>query len=69
MTTASDEHTYQPFLLDPVPGAELTVDGHLAKEHDWTRDIQLDSAKETVKALLGERRVKVLVLYGSLRSR
>ena len=69
MAIASDEDTYQPFLLDPVPGAEPTPDGLLAREQDWTRHIQLDCAKEAVKALLGERRVKVLILYGSLRSR
>lgn len=69
MAISNDERVYQPFLLDPVPGAEVTAKGERAIEHDWTADCDLETAKRTAETLLGERRIKVLVLYGSLRER
>jgi hypothetical protein len=60
---------YQPFLLDVVPGAETTADGERAVEPDWTQHLELDAAKQLVRDTMPNRRLKVLVLYGSLRER
>lgn len=59
---------YKPFLLSPIPGAEVDTDGSTIVEPDWTAELELD----TVKALAESREdgpLRVLVLYGSLRHR
>jgi hypothetical protein len=70
MAILSNIAAYQPFLLDVVPGAEMTADGERAVESDWTQHLELDAAKQLVCDTMGpHRRLKVLVLYGSLRER
>ena len=64
MTIPSSD--YQPFLRSPVPGAELK-DGVLAVEEDWTETVELETATELTRT--AGRRLRVLVLYGSLRER
>jgi hypothetical protein len=61
-----DEH--KPFLLDVVPGAETGPDGPY-QEEDWTRDVDLQGATTFSRGVWGEERLRVLVLYGSLRER
>jgi hypothetical protein len=62
------EERYRPFLLSPVPGAEL-VDGAPAVSEDWTAELDLITAVQFARAALRGRQLKVLVLYGSLRER
>jgi len=70
MTNLRNPTTYQPFLLDVVPGAERTAEGRLAVEPDWTEHLELDSTKRLVRDVMGtQRQLRVLVLYGSLRER
>ena len=57
---------YRPFLLSPVPGAEVDEDGPIV-EPDWTAELELDTVKAISKA--SDEPLKVLVLYGSLRDR
>lgn len=65
-----DDSVYRPFLLSPIPGAERGKDGTLAvDEGDWVRDLELDGVKQMARSLPDGRRVKILVLYGSLRER
>lgn len=59
---------YKPFLLSPIPGAEVDGDGGPAVEADWTADLELDTVKQLVESSQGEP-LRVLVLYGSLRNR
>jgi hypothetical protein len=66
MTRNLDE--YKPHLLPIVPGAEVGPDGPHT-EHDWTTDLDLEGATTFSKAVWGEKKLKVLVLYGSLRDR
>jgi hypothetical protein len=70
MAILTNDKAYQPFLLDVIPGAECTADGQPAVEPDWTEHLELGSTKELARRSLGvQRRLKVLVLYGSLRER
>jgi hypothetical protein len=69
---STDETAYQPFLQSPVPGAEKGSDGkYVVDEEDWVQALELDEVKRMTSRLAeqGGRRVKVLVLYGSLRER
>lgn len=67
---SQDETIYQPFLLSPIPGAEKTPDGELAVDKDdWVQGLELDHVKEMVKSVPEGRRVKILIMYGSLRER
>lgn len=59
---------YKPFLLSPIPGAEVDGDGSPAIEPDWTADLELDTVKALAESSRGEP-LRVLVLYGSLRHR
>lgn len=67
--TQKESERYQPFLLSPIPGAEN--DGNsLAVSEDWTADLDLDRAKEFAVNNTGTKgRLRILVLYGSLRQR
>ena len=70
MAILTNDKAYQPFLLDVIPGAERTADGQPVVEPDWTEHLELGSTKELARRSLGvQRRLKVLVLYGSLRER
>jgi hypothetical protein len=59
---------YKPHLLPVVPGAEQGPDGPYT-EPDWTQDIDLSGATTFSKGVWGEKKLRVLVLYGSLRER
>jgi hypothetical protein len=76
MSTASypaistDESTYRPFLLSPIPGAEKNADGVPAVDkEDWVSELELDAVKKLAAGVEGGRKLKLLVLYGSLRER
>jgi hypothetical protein len=70
LAISQDETVYQPFLLSPIPGAEKTPDGELAVDkEDWVQGLELDHVKEMVKSVPEGRRVKILIMYGSLRER
>ncbi|KAG7535898.1 hypothetical protein FFLO_03644 [Filobasidium floriforme] len=70
LAISKDETIYQPFLLSPIPGAEKTPDGELAVDKDdWVQGLELDHVKEMVKSVPEGRRVKILIMYGSLRER
>lgn len=58
---ASTRHKYRPFLLDE----------RVAK-NDWISKLELDTVEDMVQsdlAATGGDRIRVLVLFGSLRSR
>ena len=59
---------YKPHLLPIVPGAETGPDGPY-EEADWTTDLDLSGATTFSQGVWGERKLRVLVLYGSLRER
>ncbi|RSH91009.1 hypothetical protein EHS25_010185 [Saitozyma podzolica] len=71
MTATINGHgsDYTPFLLSPVPGAELRDGVPAVDESDWTSELDLSTATEFSRAALRDRKLKVLVLYGSLRER
>lgn len=71
MTATINGHgsEYTPFLLSPVPGAELRDGVPAVDESDWTSELDLSTATEFSRAALRDRKLKVLVLYGSLRER
>ncbi len=69
MAIQPDADVYRPFLLSPIPGAEHDISGQPAIGPDWTTDIELDTTKDLVRSLGEGKRLKVLVLYGSLRER
>lgn len=61
---------YEPFLLSPIPGAERDSTGELAVGEDWTAELELETAQAFAAARSKEGgRLRVLVLYGSLRER
>lgn len=60
---------YTPYLLSPIPGAELKNGTPAVDELDWTRKLDLGTTIEFAKAVLGDHKLNVLVLYGSLRER
>jgi hypothetical protein len=61
---------YEPFLLSPIPGAERDSTGELAIGEDWTAELELETAQAFAAARSREGgRLRVLVLYGSLRER
>ena len=69
---STDETVYQTFLQSPIPGAEKGPDGeYMVDQEDWVQGLELDEVKGMTSRLAeqGGRRVKVLVLYGSLRER
>jgi len=67
---AEDDEVYRPFLKSPIPGAERGPDGELAVDkEDWVQGLELDETKRMVQTLPEGRRVKILILYGSLRER
>ena len=69
---STDETEYQTFLQSPIPGAEKGPDGeYVVDQEDWVQGLELDEVKGMTSRLAeqGGRRVKVLVLYGSLRQR
>jgi hypothetical protein len=59
---------YKPHLLPVVPGAEQGPDGPYT-EPDWTQNLDLSGATTFSKGVWGEKKLRVLVLYGSLRER
>jgi arsenic resistance protein ArsH len=59
---------YKPHLLPVVPGAETGPDGPY-EEADWTANLDLSGATAFSQGVWGERKLRVLVLYGSLRER
>ena len=59
---------YKPHLLPIVPGAEIEPDGP-HEELDWTQNLDLSSATTFSEGVWGEKKLRVLVLYGSLRER
>ena len=65
--TRSFDH-YKPHLLPVVPGAEQGPDGPYT-EPDWTQDLDLSGATTFSEGVWGEKKLRVLVLYGSLRER
>ena len=70
MAILTNNKAYQTFLLDVIPGAERTAGGQPTVEPDWTVHLELETTKELARRSLGvQRRLKVLVLYGSLRER
>lgn len=59
---------HKAYSLSPIPGAETLADGTKAVDaEDWVERLEL----EAVSALHRQRdeKLKVLVLYGSLRER
>jgi hypothetical protein len=61
---------YEPFLLSPIPGAERNAEGELHESEDWTADLVLETARQFAETGAGSGgRLRVLVLYGSLRER
>lgn len=63
-----DLDQYKPHLLPIVPGAEVGPDGPY-QEDDWTADVDLERATSFSRSVWGVERLRVLVLYGSLRQR
>lgn len=67
---AETSNSYEPFLLSPMPGAEKDGEGVPIESEDWTADLELETVRsfaETSSKTGG--RLRVLVLYGSLRER
>lgn len=62
---------YKPFLLDPVPGAELRADGSIHREdRDWVSELELDEVSRLTDLASSQGQPpRILVLYGSLRER
>jgi hypothetical protein len=66
MATISD--TYKIYRASPIPGAETLSDGSKAVDgEDWVQGLDLEAVTK-MHAARAEK-VKVLVLYGSLRER
>jgi hypothetical protein len=59
---------YKPHLLPIVPGAEAGPNGTY-EEPDWTENLDLSGATTFSQGVWGEKKLRVLVLYGSLRER
>ena len=59
---------YKPHLLPVVPGAETGPDGPY-EEPDWTTNLDLSGATNFSQGVWGDKKLRVLVLYGSLRER
>lgn len=68
VTPLSEPSRYEPFLLPVVPGAESGPDGPYI-EDDWTEGLDLDTATAFSQSVWGKEKLRVLVLYGSLRER
>jgi arsenic resistance protein ArsH len=62
------ESKYKPHLLPVVPGAESGENGPYT-EVDWTADLDLSGATTFSQGVWGDEKLRVLVLYGSLRER
>jgi hypothetical protein len=60
---------YQPFLLSPIPGAELVSGVPAVDQSDWTSQLDLGTAIDFSKQVWGDHALKIMVLYGSLRER
>lgn len=59
---------YKVYTLSPIPGAETLPDGSKAVDaEDWVEQLDLKAVTKMHSAR--NKRIKVLVLYGSLRER
>lgn len=58
--SSTDDLRYRPFLA----GLDTTL---TPQDDDWTKDLDLQGATDFSKGVWGDARLKVLVLYGSLR--
>jgi hypothetical protein len=68
MTRELIQDHYKPHLLPIVPGAEMGPDGPRT-EPDWTAELDLQGATTFSRGVWGDKKLQVLVLYGSLRER
>jgi hypothetical protein len=67
---SQDLQVYRTFLLSPIPGAEKGADGEYAVDkEDWVQGLELDEVKRMTDGLPEGKKIKILVLYGSLRER
>lgn len=69
LTNQPPKASYKPFLISPIPGAELLNGMPAVDESDWTSKLDLGTTIDFSKAMMGNRQLNVLVLYGSLRER
>lgn len=59
---------YKVYAVSPIPGAETLPDGTKAVDAvDWVTDLDLEAVTKMHQAR--NEKIKVLVLYGSLRER
>jgi hypothetical protein len=59
---------YKVYTVSPIPGAETLPDGSKAVDaEDWVKELDLEAVTKMHQA--SNEKVKVLVLYGSLRER
>lgn len=67
-TMASVTDSYKIYRASPIPGAETLADGSKAvDDQDWVQGLDLEAVTKMHEAR--NEKVKVLVLYGSLRER
>lgn len=65
---ASAIDSYKIYRASPIPGAETLADGSKAvDDQDWVQGLDLEAVTKMHEAR--NEKVKVLVLYGSLRER
>lgn len=66
MATTND--SYKIYRASPIPGAETLPDGSKAVDAvDWVQDLDLEAVTKMHEAR--NEKIKILVLYGSLRER
>ena len=66
MASATDG--YKVYRASPIPGAETLADGSKAVDgEDWVQGLDLDAVTKMHEAR--SEKIKILVLYGSLRER
>lgn len=59
---------YKVYTVSPIPGAETLPDGTKAVDAgDWVKDLDLEAVTKMHQTR--NEKIKVLVLYGSLRER
>lgn len=59
---------YKVYTVSPIPGAETLSDGSKAVDaEDWVKELDLEAVTQMHQAR--SEKIKVLVLYGSLRER
>jgi hypothetical protein len=72
-TTPTQERIslHKPFLLDPIPGAELYADGTSHREtRDWVSELELEEVSRLTQLASSQGQApRILILYGSLRER